>query len=78
MYSKLQKGSLQLVLLIILGITVVFSVAAFAAQQNPIERPITIAVCQLRPNDIACVGRPAPVLNSGAARSPQLPPVQTK
>ena len=63
-----------MVLLIILGITVVFSVAAFASSQNPIERPITIAVCQLRPNDIACINpTPVPVRTITA---PALPPIQ--
>lgn len=73
MSPNFQKGSLQLVLLVILGITVVFSVAAFASQQNPVERPITIAVCQLHPSNIACINpTPVPVRTITA---PELPPI---
>lgn len=75
MHPKFARGSLQLILLVILGLTAVFSVAAFAARENPVERPITIVVCQLRPNDIACVSHPTPLPINRTITAPQLPPL---
>lgn len=50
----MQRGSLQLILLVFLGLTAVFSVVTFASEKNPIERPLTTVVCKLRPDDIVC------------------------
>lgn len=50
----MQRGSLQLILLVMLGLTAVFSVATFASENNPLERPITTIACKLNRNDIAC------------------------
>lgn len=50
---------MQLVLLIILGLLAVFSVAAFASKNNPIERPIVYAVCAIDPQNIVCANQTA-------------------
>lgn len=73
MSTKFQKGSFEIILLVILGLTAVFSVAAFASKNNPVERPITDVVCKLRPNNIACKTtppRPCPVTGTNTYNCP--------
>lgn len=59
---------MQLILLVFLGLTAVFSVAAFASQENPVERPIVGVVCKIRPQDLVCAS-PTPT------PQPELPPI---
>lgn len=70
----MKKGSLQIFLLIILGLTVVFSVVTFATNQNPVERPVSYVTCKINPEDVICTTpTPAPVATPATEPSASKP-----